>query len=123
LKEKKTIKLLVKSDCYRELDQEFDVDIKISAKVAEGDKFKYHAEDEALDRQPSMYRQMMNSFMKKDDSDEELEEDAKDKKSPGKGGEVEEGEEELEEEEEKSEPVDTKQNQQPNKQDTKDKKK
>jgi translocation protein SEC63 len=130
---KKTIKLMVKSDCYRELDQEFDVEIKISARVADGEnKFKYHAEDEALDRQPSMYRQMMNSMMKKDDSDEELEEEAnaKKSKSPGKnredGEEVEGGQEEEQEEEEEEQKVDARDQknnqQQPNKQDIKDKK-
>ena len=44
----------------------------------------YHPEDEALDRQPSFYNQMMSSVFKNDnDSDEELEDEQKEKENHG----------------------------------------
>jgi len=75
-----TWKLFVKNDCYRELDQEFDVKFKIVNRVNR-EKPAYHPDDEALDRAPSFYNQMMTSMFKKEnDSDEELEEDENQKK-------------------------------------------
>eukprot|EP01016_Furgasonia_blochmanni_P013097 TRINITY_DN1662_c0_g1_i1.p2 TRINITY_DN1662_c0_g1~~TRINITY_DN1662_c0_g1_i1.p2 ORF type:complete len:315 (-),score=138.20 TRINITY_DN1662_c0_g1_i1:800-1744(-) len=112
-------RVYLRSDCYRELDQDSEMEFTILPEDTVKREVFVHPEDAALDKQPSLFAQLMQGFGKQDESDEELEEDEKDAKAKkelkgdGAEGEEEDGknaagndDEELEEEEE--EDVDTK---------------